>query len=78
MVEGLKRSSARSMIATGSSSELKWAKRSSCQPPLLSGGEEGAPVVAAVVVVDLVVAAPQPLVGGHGHEQGASGLGYAA
>ena len=38
----------------------------------LGDGAQGAAGVAAVVVVDLVVAAPQPLVGGHGEQQRAA------
>ena len=38
-------------------------------PGLLGDALKRAARVAAMVVVDLVVAAPQPLVGGHGHEQ---------
>src|SRR6185437_4011270 len=47
-------------------------------PAGLAGrGEQGAAVVAPVVVVDLVMAAPQPLVGGNRNQQSSARLGHA-
>ncbi len=74
----LTRSSTRSRIASGQQQRVEVGRAHLLPAGLLGDALQRAARVAAVVVVDLVVAAPQPLVGGDGHEQRAAGRDRAA
>ncbi len=74
----LTRSSTRSTIAGGQQQRVEVGRAHLGPAGLLGDALQRAAGVAAVVMVDLVVAAPQPLVGGHGDQQRAAGGDHAA